>query len=302
MELYYFYNIMRMKVGIFAETDAALVNSLYWGLGLGFVLWLGFFALQGIGLYVMAKNRGLKNKALAFIPFVNIWYMGQLAGECNFFTQKVKRAGMYAMIAQIITTILSLMVLSAEMYLWTKHGVPQVTELGTAYWTGLSGFSLTAARFYDISAYIVSIFQLIYEILLVVLLMGLYKRYSPKNYTTLGILALFIPAARYIVIFVLRNRQAIDFEAYMRARREAYMRQQQQYQNMYGNPYGRPYGNPYNNPYRSNPYGGAYGNPYGASSNHSAPPEEPFAEFSSSSNTTNNNNDSEDGASDGFFD
>jgi len=123
---------------------------------------------------------------------------------------------------------------------------------------------------------------LIYEILLVVLLIGLYRRYTPKNYMTLGILTLFVPASRYIVIFVLRNRQSIDYEAYMRARREAYMRQQQQYYNRYDNPY--------NNPY-NNPYGSQYGN-----GNSRSAPEEPFAEFSSTNNSENN------GDSDGFFD
>ncbi|MBE7077923.1 MAG: hypothetical protein E7377_04380 [Clostridiales bacterium] len=282
MELYYFYNIARLTASFFAKTERDLINTFYWGLGFGIALWLVFFILQGFGLYTMAKKRGYEKKVLAFVPFVNIWYMGKLAGNCNFFGQKVKRAGMYAMIAQIITAVLSLMVLAAEMYLWVRHGVPEITEMGSAYWTGLKGFSLTVAQFYDLSGYLLSIFQLIYEILLVVLLIGLYRRYTPKNYMTLGILTLFVPASRYIVIFVLRNRQSIDYEAYMRARREAYMRQQQQYYNRYDNPY--------NNPY-NNPYGSQYGN-----GNSRSAPEEPFAEFSSTNNSENN------GDSDGFFD
>ena len=291
MELYYFYNIARVTASFFAKTERDLINTFYWGLGIGIALWLGFFVLQGFGLYAMAKKRGYEKKGLAFIPFVNVWYMGKLAGECNFFGQKVKKAGMYAMIAQIVTAVLSLTVLAAEMYLWIRHGAPEVTEMGSAYWPGLKDFSQTVAQFYELSGYLLSIFQLIYEILLVVLLIGLYRRYTPKNYMALGILTLFVPASRYIVIFVLRNRQSIDYEAYMRARREAYMRQQQQYYNRYGNPYNNPYSNPYNSP---------YGSQHGNGSSRPAP-EEPFAEFSSTNNSENSSKENN-GDSDGFFD
>ena len=98
--------------------------------------------------------------------------------------------------------------------------------------------------------------------------MGLYKNYQPKNYTLLAMIDLFIPLAHFIVIFVNRNKPYIDFDAYMRARREAYIRQRQQYHG-YGNPYG--YGARPNYP----PYPGQ--NP--ASQSQNKPPEDPFAEF-----------------------
>jgi hypothetical protein len=210
---------------------------------------------------------------------------------------------MYTMIAQIITAVLSLTVLAAEMYLWIRHGIPETTQMGLVYWTGLTGFSSVVAQFYDISGYLLSIFQLIYEILLVVLLLGVYKRYTPKNYMVLGVLTLFIPAARYVVIFVLRNRPSIDYDAYMRARREAYMRQQQQYHNRYGNPYN----NPYNNPYGQN--NSPYGNPYNSQNQNrtNGASGDPFEEFSSSKNQSdtqnggNRSNTSNGGTGDGFF-
>lgn len=222
------------------------------------------FLLQAFGLYKMAKNRGIKNRALAFVPFVNIWFVGKLAGECHFFGQKVKRAGMYAMIAQIIGTLLCFLTIAAEMYLWIEHGTPQIDEQGVAYWIGLTGFDNRVSKFYILSGYFLSIVQLIYKMFLVVLFMGLYKQYSPKNYLALGLLTLFVPLSRYIIVFVLRKRKAIDYEAYMRAKREEYVRQCQQYHTPYGNPY-------------QSPYGGQQGN-----SPTPPKPEEPFGEFTSS--------------------
>ena len=292
MEIYNFYQAATIIASLFTNENvttfmvAALISSL---------LWLGVFALQGVGIYTMAKRRGLKKKGLAFVPFVNILYIGKLAGECHFFGQRMKRAGMYAMIAQFVATMLCILTIAAEEYLWITQGAPKISDFGY-YWTGLTGFALTVFKFYEISGYLLPIFQLFVEIFLVVLMMSLCKKYAPKNYMLLSMLTLFIPVSRFFIIFALRNRAPIDYEAYMRARHEAYMRRQQQYynqQNPYGNPYGRPYNNPYNNPYGQNPNG----------QNGAPKAEEPFAEFSSDKKGGNTDEPFEEmrGDSDDFF-
>lgn len=292
MEIYNFYLVGTLIASLFAQTEARLP---IYGLIGGVLLWLAAFILQGIGIAKMAKNRGLKNRALAFVPFVNIWYIGKLAGEAQFFGQKLKRAGMYAMVTQIIATIFTLVMIAAEVYLWVMHGAPQMeTQLGAAYWPGLTGFSLTVSRFYDLSGYLTSILQLVCGIFLVILLMSLYRKYEPRNHFALSILTFLVPVSRFIILFVIRNRKAIDYEAYMRARQEAYIRRRQQYYNQYNNPYRGQYGQ---NPYGQNPYGQNAGQ---------TPPksEEPFEEFSSRSSgqSSSQNYSSHDGNSDGFFD
>ena len=86
----------------------------------------------------------------------------------------------------------------------------------------------------------------------------------------LSFLQLFVPLARYVLIFIVRNNKEIDYDAYMKAKYEDFMRKQAQYgSNPYGNPYGNRYGN--GNPYgQKPPYGGS-----GQSQN------DPFAEFAS---------------------
>ena len=265
MEIYSFYQAATITAMLFTDKQEVLFIA---GLIGGAVIMLVLFLLQGFGLYKMAKNRGVKNKALAFVPFVNLWFIGKLAGECHFFGQKVKRAGMYAMIAQIIGTVFCLLTIAAELYLWLGHGAPQINEQGMAYWVNLTGFASTVSKFYALSSYVLSIFQLVYEIFLVVLLMGLYKQYAPKNYMALSLLTLFVPLSRYIIVFVLRKRQRIDYEAYIRARNEAYARQYGQYRNPYGSPYQNPNGNQQGNSYQQ------------------PKPEDPFEEFSASQNGT----------------
>ena len=121
--------------------------------------------------------------------------------------------------------------------------------------------------------------------------MGLYRRYNPMNYRMMAFLSFFIPIARYIVVFTQRKRAAIDFEAYMRARREAFIRRQQQF-NPYGNPYGNPYSSPYGTQNRQDEQGGQQ------------EPEDPFAEFfdGEKSSDETKENDSQNGSGNHFGD
>lgn len=266
MELYQLFDISTTVVAFFG--GVGWKGMLGGAIG-GVAIWLTLFILQGFGLSAMAKKRGLKKRWLAFMPFANIWYIGKIAGECNVFGQRMKRGGLYTMLAQILTTVLCGLTIAAQVYLLVVEGVPEYDQFGFPFWVNLTGFSAVAYKFYGISQYILPIFQLVYEVFMLILLIALYKRYAHRNYFILSMLALFVPVSRFIVIFVLRNRNGIDYEAYMRARHEAYMRQQQQYGGY----------NPYYGGYNRNPYGNPYNNPYGNTQNAPKPPEDPFGEF-----------------------
>ena len=99
-------------------------------------------------------------------------------------------------------------------------------------------------------------------------MISLLKKYYAKNYMMLSFVQLFLPLARYIIIFAVRKNKAVDYNEYMRSRYEEFVRRQQAYR---GNPYGGAYGGPYGNPY-GNPQ-----NPYGAPQR---PQDDPFGEFS----------------------
>ena len=308
MEIYDLFNSSKMIAQLFQNY---LVNFDTWKilavcLGIAFVLWLPFFILQSVGLYAMAKKRGFKKRALAFIPFANMLYMGKLAGNCNFFGRKMKRAGLYLMLAQIVTCLVTFSLIAAELYLYIACGEPvelliengmyQMTKLD---WPNLSGFSYGVKVYFELGVYIIPIFELIYKVILIVVMMGLLKQYIPRNYFFLSFLILFVPLSRFIVIFVVRNRQPIDYEAYVRQKREEFMRRQQQYYNQYGNPYGNPYGRPYNGGY-GNPYnnGAPNGNPNPAQGANTPKDDDPFAEFSSSNTSSGaNGNNNENGGS-----
>lgn len=270
MELFLLYESCFTTGSIF---NMGLAKTHVLSLIIGASIWTLLFLLQGAGLWIMAKNRGWKNKGLVFVPFVNYLYISKLAGVCNFFSQKIKNMGIFVMIAQIVATLFSVALLTAKTYLFVVDGEPVfLDDYGTLYW-GAAGVAARVEDFYNIGSSISYILQLIYEIMLLILTMGLFKRYAPKNYMLLSLIGVFIPMSRFIVIFCLRNKQAIDYEAYIRARREAMARE---YQQRYGGGYGTPYGG---NPYGT-PYGNGYGNGYGnVPPTPPQKPEDPFGEF-----------------------
>lgn len=256
-------------------------------IGLG--IWLILFVLQAIGLYTMAKRANMKKKFLAFIPFANIYYMGKLAGNCAVFGHKMKNAGLYAMIAQILSTVATLALVFSEWYLFFTHGWPlsnEVNIFGMPHWEGLTGFSQFVYGVYEYGSAFVSIIGLVSKIMLIILMIGLLQKYVPKNYRLLAVLSFMFAPARFIIVFAVRNRQPINFEEYMRRQHEAYIRRQQQYYGNYGNPYGNPYGRP---PYNGNPYGGNNGQ-----TQNNTPPEDPFEEFSSTGASNSGEKDEDD--------
>lgn len=276
MELFSLYYAVTNSIDLAASMMGAPVSApmLYlYGL-IGVAIWAALFVLQGFGLSTMAKKRGMDKTWRAFVPFVNIYLLGKLAGDCQFFGKRIKRIGLYTMIAQILVTVLMSLALASEMHLYLTYGDPSgYNEQQLPVWTGLSAFSQTAYGYYIAANSFMTIFNIAYEVLLFVAMTGLCQKYYPRNYMLLAFLTLFIPAAHYVIIFALRKRAPIDCQAYMRARYEAHMRQQ------YG-PYGQYGAGQQPNPYGGNPYAGQAPNQPSAPTQ--TPPDDPFEEFSSS--------------------
>ena len=85
------FNLYYIVMAILSALNVGVPQGFYYALALGVGLWIGLFVLQGFGLHAMAKRRGMQDKWKVFVPFVNIQYIGRLAGDCYIFGQKVKR-------------------------------------------------------------------------------------------------------------------------------------------------------------------------------------------------------------------
>ena len=262
MELFSLYYAVFSVVGAFGmlanKVSLPMPKTMYTSLIIAGVIWAGLFILQGFALYAMAKKRGIQGKWRAFVPFVDLYLMGKIAGECTVFGQKVKRAGLYALIAQILLVILCATEIIGHAYLWTTQGTPSFDQFDQPYWSEAQGVAASLNTYlYSYNGFIRSIIQMVYEIMVFIVLMGVYKRFAPNSHFLFSILSLFIPLSRCIILFAIRNHEEVDYDAFMRQKREEFIRRR-------------------TGGYAETPQYTAYGTPMSSTP---YKPEEPFEEF-----------------------
>ena len=104
------------------------------------------YVLRSIGLYTMAKNRGIENAWLAWVPVGNSWLLGQIADEVN--SRQGKKTN-YSLILLVLTAV-----------------------------TAAGGFSLVLLPF---SALLSAPLSLAASVVYFIALYDVYQDYAPKN-------------------------------------------------------------------------------------------------------------------------
>ncbi len=281
-----------------AKRDARI--GIIVGLSAGAALFALCLILGGFGLYKMAKNKGKKYRFLAFIPFANTFYAGYVAGETRVFGQKMKRMGLYAMLAEIVYVALNVLILVADILMINYYQEIEVTSsydpdyhymtYGPTFTSVPSSLRWLYTATYANSgfgwAYILNyVFFIVYVLFLGITLNALFRQYAPRGYIGYVLLCILFPV-RGFVFFALRNRAPVDYDEYMRRRMEEYARRQQQY-GPYG-PYGQgPYGPYGQGPYNQPPYNNGQP-PYSSGQPTYGPQQgEPFSDFGGAANGQN---------------
>ena len=267
---------------MFVNTDTWWVPFLVGGLCFAVV-----YVFQSVGLFIISGREGYKNRWMAFIPFVNTYYIG-VCGQKN----RVFRT--------VDTKILSLIAAVLEFLLVSGYVVYYVAQIellnaGCIYEVaqepGYGSFvreyvlkdvppSLAWAGwcFEYLSRYILSFGELAYLVLQVLVLSAFFQTFAAKRYMLFTVTSVLFPV-KGILIFIIRNNSGLNFRDFLRAEQERQYRMYQQYrqQNMDNNPYNR-------NPYSQNPYDSEYSHPADGgenrnSGNGGSSSDDPFSEF-----------------------
>ena len=251
------------------------------------VLYAVNFTLEAIGLYTMAKQAKSEHQWMAFVPFFNTYLIGELGGDGYLFSAKIKRSGLWAVIAEAIAFAGSAFYFILCYLIDTNCTYNPTTNTYTDVPKSLAWAVLSI----DYLSIVVSLLNLAYLIFLFVVLFAFFKKYFHRNPMIMTVSAYFFPFTKGAILFALRNNKPVDYEEFLRRRQELYRRQ---FQN----------GNPYNqNPYNRNPYGNPYRNP---SDEPRRPPFEgeppdPFEEFSAPNQGQNNAGERDPNDPDEFF-
>lgn len=232
----------------------------------------------GLGMYKMSKNAGIGHRFWAFAPFANTYYAGKIAGEANFFGQKMKRTGLYAMLSELAYFGLTVAYYVCYFLLLPYYTEEMVTNSGYTRYVLRSEnvpfgmeWMIVGMDVFMILSYLAMIMQVVF---FCVLFTALYRKYYARSPFPMTFLSAVLPF-RAFVLFAVRNNTPANYDEFVRARMEE-MRRRQYGDGNYGG-YGQNGGG-----YGQN---GGYGQSGGYGGSGSGGSDEPFSDFGSGSSS-----------------
>ncbi len=175
---------------------SAMAGAMAFSLIIGLV----FYIFESLGLYAIAKRRGIKNAWLAWVPVGNAWLMGKISDQYQQYAQgkKTNRAAilLWCGLAVIALTIplavmaIRILVDVVENLDHVRGYVPSMGALGSV---GLLSLAVMALSI------VVVVFQFI-------ALYDLFRSCEPKNATAYLIISIFFSVAMPFLVFAQRNK------------------------------------------------------------------------------------------------
>lgn len=265
-------------------SSSGVFTYLWMILGIIFGVYVIYYLFRSFGLYKMAKNRGLKNPKLCFVPFYALFMANSLRSDCNALKNHkpypivaVSAIGLYILLSVVTDLAFSIGILS------------DIVAQGKITADMFSG-SIKAA---DVISKIMSIAKIVYIVFIAMIFFDIFRTYSPFRANTHLVLSIIFhvflgtPLLYGIFVFSLRNANAVNYDEVLEKRRIYYG---------YGggyNPYGNNNGGNFNNAKTDDkaddPFGD-FSDKNGASGTSGSAFDDPFADFGSGNNTDSNEN------------
>ena len=257
----------------------------YLGIILGVILgvYVIYYLFRSFGLYKMAKNRGLENPKLCFVPFYALFMASKLRSDCNAF----KNHKPYPIIAVSAIGLYVLLSLVTDSVFYIKIMV-DIASQGKITAEMFSGSAKAAGVLTDI----MGIVRTVYIVLTAMIFFDIFRTYSPfraKTHLVLSVIFNIIlgtPLLYGLFVFSLRNANAVNYDEVLEKRRIYYG---------YGggyNPYGNNNGG--NDNARTNDKAGDpfddFSDKSGTNGTSDSSSDDPFADFGSDSSASSYNN------------
>jgi len=192
---------------------AAVLPVLLFTLGICLVAWglqITNYILRGIAIWKMSANRGIAYGGLGFVPIVNRYQLGKLAGEIEFGKKKVKNTGVWLLVLPIALGAVAVigMILIMVPYTFRMIALDQYPYVSPEMIASpLIGFTVGIVLFTLVMIFAQAILYLFRGLALHRVFSLYHGGQRPVFYT---ILAIFIPLAESILLFKSRNKPLLD--------------------------------------------------------------------------------------------
>lgn len=269
-------------------SDLALSSSgvfTYLGTTIGVMLgvYVVYYLFRSFGLYKMAKNRGLQNPKLCFVPFYALFMASKLRSDCNAFKNHkpypiiaVSAIGLYVLLSLVTDLVFSIRIMA------------DIANQGKITYEMFSG-SVKAA---NVISKVMEVAKVVYIVLVAMIFYDVFRTYSPfraKAHLVLSVIFNIIlgtPLLYGLFVFSLGNANAVNYDEVLEKRRIYYG---------YGggyNPYGNKNGgndNARTDNKAEDPFDD-FNDENGTGAASGSNSDDPFGDFGSDNNATSNDN------------
>ena len=173
---------------------------------------LAAYILQGVGMYTLGKNRGMKYPWLAFIPYARVYYQGELCGPLAFKDRRMDNPGIWLLVIPIasgvITGIFTAIVWGGVLVNIVRMANQAINSyypfynMFSGFGSGIMLLALLGLGLFTLAA------SAVQKTLTVLVNRQIYKRYTDGNYAVMhAVLGIFVPLYTAVYFFIIRNRE-----------------------------------------------------------------------------------------------
>ena len=174
-------------------------------------IYIVFYIFESIGLYTMAKRRGIRYPGLAWVPIANLWIMGSLADNYMDVTELRKTKSRYILLwLNIVIMFLSLV--AAILFLAPNWEI--ITEAANEgrFVTGAYVLNMFGAIGICLVIWVVAVIEMVFTY---IALYRIFKSCQPSNAVLYLILSIFVNVSLPFILFAVRNKDEGMIPAYV---------------------------------------------------------------------------------------
>lgn len=177
--------------------------------GLGAIIGIVFYILNGIAFYAIAKNRGYNRPWLAWIPFAKEYLKGAIADDISYRTGKSTQFRVWILVGIIVAKLGS--IITTAIQLPELFAMLGAMDLGL-YNNGVNLLTprLSSAAFFSLLSLLISAISIAYSVLHYIVMYRIYKDYVPQNAVMYLVLSIIFNVTEPFFALSIRNKPAIS--------------------------------------------------------------------------------------------
>ena len=160
---------------------------------------IAMYVLQSVGMYTIAKRRGIHHPGLAWVPVANMWILGSISDQYRYVVKRKIRNRRKVLLGLLIATYVLLLVFAGVMVASIVSGtfeVPGPTRFYVAF--GMGGGMLIY-----LAAWVISVIATVFMYLAYY---DLFASCNPSNAVLFLVLGIFFNFLLPVFIFICRNK------------------------------------------------------------------------------------------------